>query len=51
MDGVPVSNTARYSVESYAYNNQNAANSNLAKLVKAIIRYGDSAKAYVEASK
>jgi hypothetical protein len=51
MDGVPVSNTARYSVESYAYNNQNAANSNLAKLVKAMIRYGDSAKAYVEASK
>jgi hypothetical protein len=50
MDGVPVSNTARYSVESYAYTNQNSTDTNLAKLVKAMIRYGDSAVAFVEAN-
>jgi hypothetical protein len=45
-----VSNTARYSVESYAYTNQNSTDTNLAKLVKAMIRYGDSAVAFVEAN-
>ena len=49
MGNTPVSHTARYSVESYAYSKQNSTDSNLAALVTAMIRYGDSAKAFVEA--
>ena len=40
----PVSNTACYSIESYAFEKQN--DGTLGELVKAMIRYGDSAKAY-----
>ncbi len=40
-----VSNTLAYSVETYAYNKQNVAR--LGELVKAMIRYGDSAAAYL----
>ncbi len=41
-----VSNTISYSIESYAYAKQNDANKTLVKLVKAMIKYGDSAYAY-----
>lgn len=44
---IAVSNTIRYSIESYAYAKQNSTDTNLAELVKAMMRYGDSAKAYV----
>lgn len=43
----PVSNTARYSIESYAFSNQNSDDTALAELLKAMMRYGDSAYAYV----
>lgn len=43
---VPVSNTLNYSVEYYAAAKQNDANANLAALVKAMIKYGDSAAAF-----
>lgn len=43
----PVSNTACYSIESYAYEKQNSTIDGLAELVKAMMRYGDSAYAYV----
>lgn len=43
----PVSNTVCYSIESYAYEKQNSTIAGLADLVKAMIRYGDSACAYV----
>lgn len=43
----PVSNTARYSIESYASSNQNSSDAALAELIKAMMRYGDSAYAYV----
>jgi len=42
-----VSNTLRYSIESYAHSKQNDANAKLAELVKAMMRYGDSARAYM----
>ena len=42
-----VSNTIRYSIESYAYAQQNSTDVNLAELVKAMMKYGDSAKAYI----
>ena len=45
-DGVAVSNTARYSIESYAYVKQNDSNNKLVNLVKAMMRYGHSAKNY-----
>ena len=38
-----VSNTACYSIESYAYKQQNSTDTNLAELVKAMMRYGDAA--------
>ena len=41
-----VSNTVCYSVESYVYAKQNDANAKLAALVKALMRYGDSAVRY-----
>ena len=46
-----VSNTLRYSVESYAYAKQNDADAGLQGLVRAIIRYGDAASTYVNSSK
>ncbi len=42
-----VSHTIRYSIESYAYSQQNNANAELAELVKEMMKYGDSAKAYI----
>ena len=42
----PVSNTARYSIESYAYSKQDDSDAQLVELVKAMMKYGDSAKAY-----
>ncbi len=44
---VAVSNTIRYSIESYAYAKQNDADEKLSNLVKAMIKYGDSAYEYV----
>ena len=46
-DGTQVSNTITYSIESYAYSKQNDANPRLAELVKRMMCYGDSAKAFV----
>ena len=43
-----VSNTIRYSIESYAASKADDSNALLAGLVKAMIKYGDSAKAYLE---
>ena len=45
-EGNTISNTYRYSIESYAYAKGNDANSNLAVLVKAMMKYGNSAKNY-----
>ncbi len=42
-----VSNTISYSIESYAYAKQDHQDTNLADLVKAMMKYGNSAKAYV----
>lgn len=42
-----VSNTVCYSIESYAYEKQNSTISGLSELVKAMMKYGDSAYAYV----
>ena len=44
---VAVSNTVCYSIESYAYNKQNSTDTALANLVKAMMKYGNSAYAYV----
>ena len=41
-----VSNTVRYSVESYAYEKQNSDIANLATLVKTMMKYGNSAYNY-----
>lgn len=41
-----VSDTLCYSIESYAYDAQNVETGNLGSLVKAMIRYGNSANAY-----
>ena len=46
--GVPVSNTLAYSVESYAYAKQNDGNAELAALVKALMNYGNAARAYAQ---
>ena len=43
-----VSNTYRYSIESYAFAKQGDENANLASLVKFMMKYGNSAKAYAE---
>ena len=43
----PVSNTVCYSIESYAYEKQNSTITGLSELVKAMMKYGDSAYAYV----
>lgn len=42
-----VSNTLRYSIESYAYSQQNSSDTNLTNLLEAMIKYGDAAYAYV----
>lgn len=42
-----VSNTIRYSVESYAYSKQNSTDTNLVNLLEAMMKYGNSAKAYI----
>ena len=42
-----VSNTLAYSVESYAYAKQNDSDAKLVALLAAMIRYGDSAAAYL----
>ncbi|MBP1586921.1 MAG: hypothetical protein ILO53_00780 [Clostridia bacterium] len=44
---VPVSNTICYSVESYAYANQNDSDQKLSDLVISMMNYGNSAYAYV----
>lgn len=43
----PVSNTVCYSIGSYAYEKQNSTIAGLPELVKAMMRYGDSAHIYV----
>ena len=46
-DGQAVSNTVRYSIESYAFSKQNSDIKNLPALVKAMMKYGNSAKKYI----
>lgn len=46
-DGKAISNTLRYSVESYAANKFNSDNDKIAELVRAIMYYGDSAYRYI----
>ncbi len=46
MENVAVSDTLCYSIESYAYAAQDVETGNLGALVKAMMRYGDSARAY-----
>jgi len=46
MENEVVSDTLCYSIESYAYAAQNEETGNLGALVKAMMRYGNSAKAY-----
>ena len=41
-----ISNTFAYSIESYAYSKQNDSDENLADLVKAMMKYGNAARAY-----
>jgi hypothetical protein len=43
----PVSNTVRYSIESYAYSQQNGSNTALVQLLQAMMKYGDAARSYV----
>jgi len=45
-EGNAVSDTLQYSVESYAYAQQDVTDGNLGALVKAMMRYGNSAAAY-----
>lgn len=47
VNGEAVSNTLRYSVESYVEAKQNDSNEDLVNLLKEMIKYGYSAKAYV----
>lgn len=42
-----VSNTLSYSIETYAYLNQDSGNTNLKNLLVAMMRYGDSAYNYI----
>lgn len=46
-DGVQVSNTLTYSMESYIHSKQSDANDALAALVIAAMKYGDSVSAYI----
>lgn len=43
----PVSNTVSYSIESYAYAKQNSQDTSLTSLLEAMMKYGNSAYAYV----
>ena len=45
-EGNAISNTYRYSIESYAYAKSNDADEKLVALVKAMMKYGDSARTY-----
>lgn len=45
-EGNAISNTAQYSIESYAYEKQNSTIPGLADLVKAMMNYGNAAVAY-----
>ena len=45
-EGRAISNTAQYSIESYAYEKQNSTVPGLADLVKAMMNYGNAASAY-----
>lgn len=45
-NGTPISNTYQYSIESYVYAQQSNANQKLVDLIIAMMRYGDSAKAF-----
>ncbi len=45
-DGVAISNTLQYSVESYAFANINATDKKLVELLKTMMYYGDSANNY-----
>ena len=45
-EGNAISNTYRYSIESYAYAKSNDTDANLAALVKVMMKYGNSAKNY-----
>lgn len=48
QNGVPVSNTVRYSIESYASQKiGDTSTAYLAELVAAMMKYGDAAKAYI----
>ena len=46
-DGVAISNTALYSIESYAATQANSNVENLPELLIAMMRYGDAVAAYV----
>ena len=46
-EGNAVSNTYRYSIESYAYAKEQGTDANLATLVVAMMKYGTSAKNYI----
>lgn len=46
QDGAAVSNTLRYSVESYAYSKQNTQDENLSTLLESMMKYGNSAKSF-----
>jgi len=46
-DGKAISNTVTYSIESYAYQMYNGDDFDLADLVVAMMKYGDSAYAYI----
>ncbi len=43
----PVSDTVRYSIESYAYSKQNSDDTALVNLLNAMMKYGDSAYSYI----
>ena len=45
-DGVPVSNTVRYSIESYCYKQMTSGSEGLKLLLNAMMKYGDSAYNY-----
>ena len=47
-DGAAVTNTLTYSIESYAASKANNSDANLVALVKAMMKFGDGAKAYFE---
>ena len=46
-NGEAVSNTLSYSIESYAYSKQTSTDENLTNLLEAMMKYGNSAYAYV----